>query len=319
MYYLAGSVSAHTQWGEGKKLSKTTLGSTGLFNFSDGSMRLKPSWSLTIGSGGSVMSLTASALTSLGESLSEYAPKGNMTEINYSLKEKKLYEEVAARIEQFILQNRHQIGQRLPSEQALALSFNVSRPVIREALKLLSERRLVQSHSGGGTFISKPGAKDLIDMLSRIMAMDNISYCAVFEMRSLLEPYACRLAAEADLGADAFVAMEACVKLIEESGIDNQKRASADLQLHTLIAECSGNPLLANFVHSMEGLLVPLVRDTKLSPEQLRWVAGEHRELVDVIRSKDGDAAEMLMRKHIAQSTKNYLESFPCPSTDKYK
>ncbi len=78
MYYLAGSVSAHTQWGEGKKLSKTTLGGTGLFNFSDGSMRLKPSWSLTIGSGGSVMSLTASALTSLGESLSEYAPKGNM-------------------------------------------------------------------------------------------------------------------------------------------------------------------------------------------------------------------------------------------------
>jgi len=63
---------------EGKKLSKTTLGGTGLFNFSDGSMRLKPSWSLTIGSGGSVMSLTASALTSLGESLSEYAPKGNM-------------------------------------------------------------------------------------------------------------------------------------------------------------------------------------------------------------------------------------------------
>jgi hypothetical protein len=78
MYYLAGSVSAHTQWGEGKKLSKTTLGGTGLFNFSDGSMRLKPSWSLTIGSGGSVMSLTASALAALGESLSEYAPKGNM-------------------------------------------------------------------------------------------------------------------------------------------------------------------------------------------------------------------------------------------------
>lgn len=78
MYYLAGSASAHTQWGEGKKLSKTTLGGTALFNFSDGSKRLKPSWSLTIGSGGSVMSLTASALAALGETLSEYAPKGNM-------------------------------------------------------------------------------------------------------------------------------------------------------------------------------------------------------------------------------------------------
>ena len=183
-------------------------------------------------------------------------------------------------------------------------------------MKLLSERRLIESHSGGGTFISKPGAKDLIDMLGRIMAMDDIGYCAVFEMRSLLEPYSCRLAAEADLGEEAFEAMESCVRLIEESGSDDQKRASADLQLHTLIAECSGNPLLANFVHSMEGLLVPLVRDTKLSPEQLRRVAGEHRELIDVIRSKDGDAAEMLMRGHIAKSTKNYLEGLPCPAKD---
>ncbi|MCE1197205.1 hypothetical protein LWX53_12005, partial [bacterium] len=49
MYYLAGNASVHAQWGQGKKLSKTTLGSTGLFNFSDGSMRLKPSWSLPIG------------------------------------------------------------------------------------------------------------------------------------------------------------------------------------------------------------------------------------------------------------------------------
>lgn len=78
MYYLGASVSFGARFGEGKKLTTTSLGSTALFNFSDGSMRFKPSWSLTIGSGGSVLNLAVSALTSLGNLYSEYAPQGNM-------------------------------------------------------------------------------------------------------------------------------------------------------------------------------------------------------------------------------------------------
>lgn len=78
MYYLGASVSFGARFGEGKKLTNTSLGSTALFNFSDGSMRFKPSWSLTVGSGGSALNLAVSALTSLGKPDSEYAPKGNM-------------------------------------------------------------------------------------------------------------------------------------------------------------------------------------------------------------------------------------------------
>ena len=78
MYYLAGSISLGARFGEGSKLVNTTLGSTALVNFSDMSMRFKPAWSLTIGSGGSTLKLNLSALTSIGNAKSEYAPNGNM-------------------------------------------------------------------------------------------------------------------------------------------------------------------------------------------------------------------------------------------------
>lgn len=78
MYYLGANVSFGARFGEGGKLTNTSIGSSALFNFSDGSVRFKPSWSLTIGSGGSALSLTTSALVSLGKQYSEYAPQGNM-------------------------------------------------------------------------------------------------------------------------------------------------------------------------------------------------------------------------------------------------
>lgn len=78
MYYAAASASISTQFGEGKNIVSTALGSTLTANFSDLSFRFKPYWDLTIGSGGSTLDMTLSALTSLGDIGSEYAPRGNM-------------------------------------------------------------------------------------------------------------------------------------------------------------------------------------------------------------------------------------------------
>ncbi|MCE5255352.1 MAG: hypothetical protein LLF89_00730 [Spirochaetaceae bacterium] len=77
MFYLAGSASVSDRFGEGSGIVNTDLSCYALFNFSDGSKRLKPDFSLTIGSGGSKLDLELSALTALGEAGSEYAPKGN--------------------------------------------------------------------------------------------------------------------------------------------------------------------------------------------------------------------------------------------------
>ena len=77
MFYLATSASISDRFGEGTNVVNTDLSCYALFNFSDGSKRIKPDFSLTIGSGGSKLDLDLSALTALGDYGSEYAPKGN--------------------------------------------------------------------------------------------------------------------------------------------------------------------------------------------------------------------------------------------------
>jgi hypothetical protein len=76
MYYLAGSASVGGQWGEGKNETDWTLGAYALANFSDGSVRAKPTLELAHGDQGSKLDMTLSALSTFGAVLSEYAPKG---------------------------------------------------------------------------------------------------------------------------------------------------------------------------------------------------------------------------------------------------
>ena len=66
-----------------------------------------------------------------------------------------LYEQVADRLEQQILSHPDTVGTKLPSEQELAHGFSVSRPVVREALKLLKERQLVTVRNGEGVFVEQ--------------------------------------------------------------------------------------------------------------------------------------------------------------------
>jgi GntR family transcriptional repressor for pyruvate dehydrogenase complex len=228
--------------------------------------------------------------------------------INYRVEKRTLYEDVASRMEQYILKNADRFGQRLPSEQALATNFGVSRPVIREALKILKERRLVESHNGDGSFIHKPDAQNLIDVIRRMIHMDSIDYVHVFNMRLLLEPYACRLAAESRVGAERIAEMAETIERMEASERNVDDRIHYDLAFHAIVAQCSGNPLLAAFVQSMTGLLTPIMRDALKPPEGHRSGLDYHRRLMELIVAGDGDTAERVMRDHLTEATQNYLK-----------
>lgn len=92
-----------------------------------------------------------------------------MQKINYSVQRVNLYESIADNLEQMILNDSSQIGQRLPSEQTLAENFGVSRNVVRESLKILKERHLVSLRTGEGAYIEKPDNRSLTELLNRII------------------------------------------------------------------------------------------------------------------------------------------------------
>lgn len=237
-----------------------------------------------------------------------------MDNIDYRVEKRNLYEDVAAKIESYIIQNAPQSGQKLPSENELATNFGVSRPVIREALKLLKERQLIETRTGGGTYTSKPGTQNLIDVIQRMIQMECIDYTYVFDMRLLLEPYACRLAAQNHLTKEKIDGLEKTIENMVANQHNTDQRIYYDLQFHTLIAQYSNNPLLATFIQSMTGLLTPIIRDALLPAEGHMSGVEYHKKLLETIQKGESDEAERLMREHLQVSTQNYLKSLKLKS-----
>ena len=162
---------------------------------------------------------------------------------DFAVSKVNLYEQIADRLETWILANSFEGQKKLPSEQALADEFCVSRNVIREALKLLKERGLVDSRNGTGSYITKPEATNLSDVISRMVAMDNINYRAIYDVRIILETAASKRAAK--LVTDEQLAdMEMLLERLKDRSLSVAERRETDFSFHVAIAHAAGNPLL---------------------------------------------------------------------------
>ena len=231
-----------------------------------------------------------------------------MQQINYDIKRKNLYESVAENLEEMILNDASQIGQKLPSEQTLATNFGVSRNVIRESLKILQERQLITLQVGEGAYIKKPDDQSITDMLNRVIVMENIDPIKIYEMRSILEINACRLAAQKGCSASEIGELE---RINEEMRIwqhDIDKRTELDIEFHSYIAHISGNPLLELFERSITRLVSPVIRTALLPTSGNENGIRDHHEMIQVLKKGDSDQAAQLMYEHIRKSTQNYLD-----------
>lgn len=229
-----------------------------------------------------------------------------MHKINYHVEKINLYESIADNLEDMIVNDASQIGQKLPSEQTMAANFGVSRNVIRESLKILKERHLISLRTGEGAYIEKPDNKSMTQMLNRIILMDNIDHNNIFEMRMMLESNACRMAAERNAPEEFEILKEINDKM-ELYKDDVEKRIEYDIRFHIMIATLSHNPLLELFVQSMTSLLFPILR-TALIPEGGNEGGIQfHRDIIRILCSGDGKQAEEAMQRHLRESAENYF------------
>ncbi|WP_135555916.1 FadR/GntR family transcriptional regulator [Paenibacillus cymbidii] len=228
-----------------------------------------------------------------------------MQEIDFNVKHPNLYEAIAEKLETMILSDSSQLEQKLPSEQFLAASFGVSRPVIREALMLLKARGLITQRNGEGSFISTPDPRELTNTLNRIILLNNMDITSVFEIRVTLEIMAARLVAER-ASHDEIQTLTLINDEMEQLKHDLKKRVDLDIQFHTKLAELSGNSLLGNFVMSMTSLLEAMMTKSitvnGTNEEGIQY----HRKIIEALRSGDPERAEDTVRGHLVSSMRNY-------------
>lgn len=227
-----------------------------------------------------------------------------MTKIDYSIKKVNLYEQIADQLERAILAHESFIDEKLPSEQTLAERFGVSRTVIREALKLLKERDLVDMRMGEGAFVIRPEPSSVTNVMNRLIQIDRIDDMQVHEARMAVEMASSRLAAQNALPEDIDRLQRILDDMVKEK--DNlPKRIQLDADFHIAIAASSKNRIMEIFVSVMNSLIADFIAKGIQKPGSNEDGLIRHAAILQAIASHDPEQAEKAMAEHLQVSKCN--------------
>ena len=213
----------------------------------------------------------------------------------------RLYEQILQQIEDAILKGTLKPGDQLPAERELAQQFCVSRTAVREAVKALREKGLVEAYSGRGTFVTdgtSQAVRQSLDLMMKIGQPGGTTHLA--EVRAILEPEIAALAAVRAEEEDIATMREA-VAVMDRSGLDGDAFIEADLDFHLSLAEAAANPLILSLIDSIVGLLrEQRMRVFKVDggPERGQL---HHKRILEAVERRDSEKAREAMRAHLQQ------------------
>lgn len=217
----------------------------------------------------------------------------------------RLYERIVGQIEGRIVAGELKIGDQLPSENELAKQFGVSRTAVREAIKALREKRLVEVRPGKGTFITNgmPDAvRHSLGMLMRSGPPNSPGN--LVEVREILEPEIAALAATRI--TDEYIAtMREAVVTMDTALEDVDRFVEADLDFHLALAEATLNPVIPLLMDSIIDILREQRKRTALADGGLQRGQYHHKKILAAVIRRDPKAARKCMQDHLEQVRKD--------------
>ncbi len=223
----------------------------------------------------------------------------------FSLSRVNLSQQIADHLEEVILSSPTcKVTEKLPGELKLANQYNVSRPVIREALKLLQERGLITLKNGSGAYVTRPENDTVMNAINRIMQVDRIKSDDLTQMREILELSSVDRAVQCVTDAQ-LKEMDEILSKFEDKSLPLKERVKLDEQFHIAIAQATGNELLSMFV----GVLTSLLRDYMgkgiLIEGGIEDAIKRHREIYQALLDRDAKAVHQAMVEHLKVSSLN--------------
>jgi len=218
-------------------------------------------------------------------------------------KTKKLYEQIAAIIEQKILNGEISPGDKLDSVEQLAKNFEVGRSAIREALTALQARGIIEIRQGEGTYIRKVTAQDISLNIPTYVSFSQQDLLQIFEVRKILELGLIENAAKRRT-ARQLEQLEEALNKMNDALIDPEASSNADMRFHAVIAEAADNPLLVSMLQSVSKPIARQIQHTRslLSTTDhaaLYNLHEEHTAIYNALLNADDVLAKKAMAKHL--------------------
>lgn len=213
----------------------------------------------------------------------------------------RLYEQIVQQVEESVQKGTLKTGDQLPAERDMAEQFGVSRTAVREAVKALREKGLVEAFPGRGTFIMESTSHTMrlsLDRMLKTSPGEGSKYLA--EVREIIEPEIAAMAASRAEGED-LAGMRESLVVMDGAMRDPEAYIEADLDFHLALAEAAANPIILSLIDSIVGLL----REQRMGifqveggPERGQY---HHKRILEAVEHRDSAGAREAMKAHMRQ------------------
>ena len=217
------------------------------------------------------------------------------------------YRKVAAAIGERILARTLREGERLPSETELARQFGVNRSTVREALRELESRGLVQRRAGSKLMsVSRPHQASVAAGISDALLLHDVTVRDVWEALTILEPPIAVAAARARSEED-LKDLRAAAAALGVVGSDTGEAVHRTAEVFRSIGRATHNPVLALAQEPLLQLLEPSLRIMiDKVPQARSRILSAQQHLVQALAARDAPQAETWMSRHIRDFRKGY-------------
>jgi len=217
-------------------------------------------------------------------------------------RQQRLPDQIAASIEALIATRQVAPGDRLPPERVLCERFGVSRTVVREAVRALETKGLVEGRPGSGVYVSKQSAQPAAQLLGLAIQSDaDLTWADVMEARRALEVEIAGLAAQRRTDADLAALRRALDDHRAALGAPDRADAGAhaDVRFHAALAVASHNGVMPILLGAIEGVLLEARRVSMRLERALREGITHHARILRAVDKGDPDGARAAMLAHL--------------------
>jgi GntR family transcriptional regulator, transcriptional repressor for pyruvate dehydrogenase complex len=214
-----------------------------------------------------------------------------------AIKHNTLADGIVEQIEKLVLNRKLQVGAPLPSERELAHELQVGRQALREAMRILAQKGLVQVLPGRGTFVAQPSADFLSDSLYTYLCLNPHLVRDFLETRRVIETEAAAIAAER-APEESLIAMEKAVDDMATHIADQNRWIDADLAFHTELARATGNQVILLLTLSLRDAMRGSIHYFASTPHIVSASVDLHRNVYNAVAARQVEAARRAMREH---------------------
>ncbi|MFR2764877.1 MAG: FadR/GntR family transcriptional regulator [Clostridium sp.] len=199
-----------------------------------------------------------------------------------------------------IIKGEYKENDKLPPEQYFMDYFGMSRVTIRECFKKLSILGVVEICQGKGTFVKKVDINTLLQPLYSTFVVNNLSISQIFDARICIE-YGTTMLAVENATKEQLIQLEELMKEFDKTIIrrDSEEFSRLDVMFHEMIADMSGNYIMAAMYKMIKEILSQYICKINLTAGVIENSQKQHRDILKAMQERDADRASELMKQHI--------------------